>query len=625
MKRPFQKAILTLLSLQIVSLVFASGTLYVYYDPSCMARMEYSSAGDPSAQKFVVYQIQTASLDKVSLVIGPESTNPVAIMPAQTLHCGNSVFDQAFVKTINQKQNEVLLVRPNGDGRFFISRVAYASYLSIKNDLILYQSPRFQFAVETNLAIIGENISINKQDFKVFFDGRIENGCKGEYLFSMSALSAEAPEHSIVIVPEIGIVEERNGPQNAEGTGILRLEYVNNVPTTDYLRIMCNRTTATAFTPPANQLFTARSAEPTAPSSTPPSYNYVEPPIKAAPPTNPAGKVSDPCKETPPAGYHIVQKGENLYRIASRYQISIGQIQEWNQLGNKSTIYPCQKIKVAASPATSKESQFRPALPISPNAAPIPEAYGYNDRFTPRGASPELPAWKTQTGFHTVQPGETIAAIAMKYGYTEYRFRYFNNLASDEVAKTGQLLKTSDCEISSSGNYVPKPYNVTAPVNAAATANPLYTENIQRQAATTPAYAPSSTVVQSSNTAVIRPVGNSPVNSPAAPANTPVYTAPAPTYTDFTPKGADGPVPTSYEARGTQLSSGLATRMAANSGSTAKSGNNANTRRTTHLVSNGQTLSDIARLYNTTTENLRRLNQINPGETIIPGQRIYVN
>jgi len=36
-------------------------------------------------------------------------------------------------------------------------------------------------------------------------------------------------------------------------------------------------------------------------------------------------------------------------------------------------------------------------------------------------------------------------------------------------------------------------------------------------------------------------------------------------------------------------------------------------------------LFDIARRYNTTTENLRRLNNLQPGEAIIPGQRLFVN
>ena len=48
-------------------------------------------------------------------------------------------------------------------------------------------------------------------------------------------------------------------------------------------------------------------------------------------------------------------------------------------------------------------------------------------------------------------------------------------------------------------------------------------------------------------------------------------------------------------------------------------------KRVTHLVGKDETLFDIARRYNTTTENLRRLNNLHPGEAVIPGQRLYVN
>ena len=48
--------------------------------------------------------------------------------------------------------------------------------------------------------------------------------------------------------------------------------------------------------------------------------------------------------------------------------------------------------------------------------------------------------------FHVVQSGETIASLALRFGYTEARFREFNGIADQRVALVGQQLKTSHCE-----------------------------------------------------------------------------------------------------------------------------------------------------------------------------------
>ena len=45
---------------------------------------------------------------------------------------------------------------------------------------------------------------------------------------------------------------------------------------------------------------------------------------------------------------HRVRQGENLYRIAERYNVSVEQVQSWNNLGSHSRIYPGQVLRIAA-------------------------------------------------------------------------------------------------------------------------------------------------------------------------------------------------------------------------------------------------------------------------------------
>jgi len=44
---------------------------------------------------------------------------------------------------------------------------------------------------------------------------------------------------------------------------------------------------------------------------------------------------------------HKVRRGENLYRIAQRYNVSVKQVQAWNNLGRRSRIYPGQVLRIA--------------------------------------------------------------------------------------------------------------------------------------------------------------------------------------------------------------------------------------------------------------------------------------
>ena len=54
-----------------------------------------------------------------------------------------------------------------------------------------------------------------------------------------------------------------------------------------------------------------------------------------------------PKKETE-AKIHTVKKGETLYRISRRYNLSIEQLRQYNQLDQKASIYPGQKLKISS-------------------------------------------------------------------------------------------------------------------------------------------------------------------------------------------------------------------------------------------------------------------------------------
>jgi LysM repeat protein len=67
----------------------------------------------------------------------------------------------------------------------------------------------------------------------------------------------------------------------------------------------------------------------------------------AKPVAEAAVPASEPKKETK-AKLHTVKQGETLYRISRRYNLSVEQLRQYNQLDSKASIYPGQKLKVSS-------------------------------------------------------------------------------------------------------------------------------------------------------------------------------------------------------------------------------------------------------------------------------------
>lgn len=105
---------------------------------------------------------------------------------------------------------------------------------------------------------------------------------------------------------------------------------------------------------------------------------------------------------------HDVKKGETLYTISQLYGVSVNQLKLLNNL-------------------TSDGIQVGDFLIIS------------------EFKESNIPSWVGAPDFHTVQRGETVAFLALKYGFTEKRLRYMNGMSDKESLKIGQKIMINDC------------------------------------------------------------------------------------------------------------------------------------------------------------------------------------
>ncbi len=141
--------------------------------------------------------------------------------------------------------------------------------------------------------------------------------------------------------------------------------------------------------------------------------------------------------------YHTVRSGENLGLIARKYNVSVRQIQQWNNMRG-TTIHPGQKLVV-----------FPPA-----NYTHVPSNSGgaTSKATTSSATSSESPA-STPTGTHTVRSGENLAMIAKKYGCTVEELKKWNNLRNNTIYPKQKLKvggpATADAQSSGNAPEVP--------------------------------------------------------------------------------------------------------------------------------------------------------------------------
>ncbi len=372
--------ILTLFAFLAFNAVISAANLYILYDDTCMDRLEYAYQNADEQSPYIMYQVSTTPGVKIILEVGAESQTPQDFMPAQFIRCNNAIFDEQLVNAINSNIDEVHMVVRKGS-RYFISPINFAARLLINDNVILYDSPKYRFQFDRKMGTIGENIAYKNPRAEVFFEGKLENECSGAYLFHQYAEFDGNPHADIVLVPEVGIVEERSGI-NAEDAlnNTLRLEKINGRKLERHLRRICGEDIAEEEPAPAQEAFTERAAQGdmAAKGGTPDSYGaeaYTRP-------QNPLANVDiTPKAVAQKPQTHKVKKGETLYRIAKNYGVSVDQVKAWNKKSNN-TIYPGEVLQVAGSVAsvtnqpaalTAKggQAQARPAAQQSPGSSAV--------------------------------------------------------------------------------------------------------------------------------------------------------------------------------------------------------------------------------------------------------------
>ncbi|MBZ0297966.1 MAG: LysM peptidoglycan-binding domain-containing protein [Anaerolineae bacterium] len=125
---------------------------------------------------------------------------------------------------------------------------------------------------------------------------------------------------------------------------------------------------------------------------------------------------------------HIVQPGENLFRISLRYNVTVAALAQANNITNTERIYVGQQLIIpdpSAPAAPAEPVETAPEVPVEPVSD---------------GVTVENSLFAGDPTYHVVQSGETLAQIANRYGLTVDQLIQLNSIANPNLIKSGQSL-----------------------------------------------------------------------------------------------------------------------------------------------------------------------------------------
>jgi membrane-bound lytic murein transglycosylase D len=167
-----------------------------------------------------------------------------------------------------------------------------------------------------------------------------------------------------------------------------------------------------------------------------------------------------PLPENP--GVHVVRRGETLTSVAHRYGLRVNDIAAWNDLRSRDLIYPGQKLIVSMDntvkppPEVTSGETFVHVVSRGETVSAIASRYGAScdavlsanglhsrDKIYP-GQKIKIPgSGPSRASVHTVKSGDTISEIADKYGVTTSEVLEANSMSPDDRIYPGQQLRIS--------------------------------------------------------------------------------------------------------------------------------------------------------------------------------------
>ena len=424
---------------------------YLGYDANCMDRYEYHYTSNPTGNAHVAYHIIMNDREKVILEVGIESRINQA-RPNNVKSCADFSINERMVRKINNGEVQLFIVKKSGSG-YNVSEVGLSAYSQISPASISFSAMDGRYSYNYAQPANGTNLATASSNSAVFFEGLVSHDCPKKYQFNKKLKGGGENFVSSTIIPEIGVVEEKRGFNATDAENkVLKLTTINGMSVSSYLAAFCRNVdmdfysgkfyhlnkadyTTTSDNDYASHTNTSNNHSTTVVTTTPSSGSYT--------PSSGTYTTSQPSYSTSDCQvYKDVDRG--LYVM-----FGSGAVANLTCGGN--TYRNGQLVGGPVSSTTTSRPTYQPpstivtTTPSSTIVTTTPSQPSYTPpAYVPPASTPvkrnnEVCSETSTYGYHVVQRHETLYAISKQYGLTVNQLRVWNGLSNNRIYPCSKL------------------------------------------------------------------------------------------------------------------------------------------------------------------------------------------
>jgi LysM repeat protein len=441
----------------------------------------------------VQYALQTNDDNKVFLEMSDERPTKLENAPKNIKKCSDLRWNEELIREINKGKTDIYLVWPTKTG-YSSATVATAALMSMQGSILNWSDRDFNFSIDTKAPFQADNLADRESDYLVMKKDYFERECEPIYVLHREAKKTCETATDFEFSPKFGIIQENTGKTASEmAENQLNLYLVNGEPFIDALKKSCSTGYQSAYAmsspvtystgtttysasemanlPVSEIVILGQESTSTAQSvvvSQPVTYNQIDETrdkemsagggyrrTNFAEPTavSTSATTTSTCSNPEKQGYHLVQRGDNLYRIARQYGLSVANLKSMN--GMKSDeISACSYLAIDGQTSISAPKPAEFSTPISVSAkkmtqpiAATPKALVAGGGVKTMATAPPAPKKSasqvvvSSTDFHLIQSGENLTLLGEAYNMTASDIAKLNGIDRNTILYPGQKLR----------------------------------------------------------------------------------------------------------------------------------------------------------------------------------------
>ena len=218
--------------------------IHIQFDDTCLERLVYNiksfnGKNFDLSGKYVSYRVKASASEFIYLNIGEESDELMRTAPKGMISCADINFNEDFVQKINAYSNEVFIVKQIGK-KYSITPVQHAEYFFSFDDEITYADRDYGFNYNYELNDANTNLLTFGVKSKVTFSFRNDESCPSEYHFKRESRQKNQDNHGLVFVPDLGLIKKNFiNRKTKKLEKQWELSHLNGVETMTYKEMMC--------------------------------------------------------------------------------------------------------------------------------------------------------------------------------------------------------------------------------------------------------------------------------------------------------------------------------------------------------------------------------------------------